>query len=177
MTLFVGYLFQRFTKIDYSKYFVFLAIGSMLPDMIDKPIGALFFETGRWLGHSILVLTTGFVISWFIVRGRQFHEFDLTLITQILYTGSLFHIIEDVGISKVVVFWPLYGGFTSGESSDFLQGFKDPFTVIFEIIGLILMITMGISEKWRRRSWIILLVLITSYLLLFLTTYVLIVGF
>lgn len=176
VSLFVGYLFQKFTKQDYSNYFVFLTIGSMLPDIIDKPIGSIFFVTGRWLGHSILVLTTIFILSSFLSKGRQFQELDLIFITRSLYVGSLLHLIEDVGISKVVVFWPLFGSFPSGEKGAFLQGFNDPFTVIFELIGLILIITVGFNEGWRRRSWLFLSGMIIAYILLFIVTYALLVG-
>lgn len=149
----------------------------MLPDMIDKTIGSIFFESGRWLGHSILVLTTLFLLSSYISKGRKFHELSLVPITRSVYIGSIFHLIEDIGISKVVVFWPLFGSFPSGNKGDFLQGFKDPFTVILEIIGLILIIIIGFNERWRRKSWFILVGMVILYLLIFLSTFALIVGF
>ena len=177
VTLFISVLFQRFRHKDYSKYSLYLGIGSMFPDMIDKPIGSIIFETGRWLGHSILFLTTLLFLSRYLSRGKQFHKLDLPSIFQVTYIGSLIHLIEDFGISKTVIFWPIFGSFPSGARGDFLQGFKNPFTVTFEIIGLILLIITGVNDRWEKRSWGILSGIIIIYLLLFITTYGLIVGF
>lgn len=177
VTFFLGFTLNKFSKIDRSKYFTFLVIGSMFPDFIDKPMGSIFFQTGRWFGHSILFLTIIFIIALYFSKGKQFRELELKLIAKVWYIGSLLHLLEDIGISKKVVFWPLFGNIPSGQTTDFLHGFTDLVTVAFEIIGLGLIIIVGINEKWVYRSWKLFFTLILFYLLTFITAYALLVVY
>ncbi|OLS25432.1 MAG: hypothetical protein HeimC2_18880 [Candidatus Heimdallarchaeota archaeon LC_2] len=178
LTIFLLFAFQKILKTDYSKFFVFAGLGSMLPDIIDKPIGSILFGTGRWFGHSLIFLTLIFAIPFFLLKEQKYREMKIKNILTVLYIGSLAHLIEDGrGLSRNVILWPFHGSIPNGSQGDFLHGFEDTFTVFFEILGALLLVIIGLSEKWDIKQWRLLLLMMISYLLLFFITYLLIVGF
>jgi inner membrane protein len=85
-----------------------LIIGSLLPDIIDKPIGQYFFRetfsNGRIFAHTLLFLILASAIGYFLFR-RYRQVWMLTLAA-----GMLTHIILD-GIWQVpeTLFWPVLG--------------------------------------------------------------------
>ena len=114
-----------------------IIIGSMLPDIIDKPLFLLFSESGLFTGRShthtllfaLLLLSGGLLIrkSWLL---------DLSL-------GNLFHLFLDfIWKSPETLFWPLLGNFepyqAEGWFSDIWYNLThSPEIYIPEIIGLI----------------------------------------
>jgi len=83
----------------------FLALGSMLPDIIDKPLGLLAFGTlaaGRTIGHTLLFLL--------VLAALAFYLKDLRLAS--VSIGVLAHLVLDfMWQSPVILFWPLLGNF------------------------------------------------------------------
>ena len=86
----------------------FIIIGSLLPDIIDKPIGLYFFRdtfgTGRLYCHTILFATLLF-LAGFLINICLKKNFMLMLVF-----GTFSHLILDSMWQKPrVLFWPLFG--------------------------------------------------------------------
>jgi len=121
----------------------FLLVGSLLPDLIDKPIGGIFFyqtfQNGRIFAHTlcftILLALLGACVyrrwrkSWFLI----------------LSFGSAIHLILDgMWLEPRTLLWPLYGwSFARVESVNFLAWLPkmfhtlatEPGAYISELIG------------------------------------------
>ncbi|MFX1536198.1 MAG: metal-dependent hydrolase [Promethearchaeota archaeon] len=82
----------------------FLLLGSMLPDIIDKPLGIMFLGNGRAFCHTLfftmLILTAG--IYFFLVRKKS-ALFCVAL-------GCVAHVLLDsMWLNQVTFLWPLFG--------------------------------------------------------------------
>ncbi|MGB4653726.1 metal-dependent hydrolase [Methanothrix sp.] len=116
---------------------MFLALGSMLPDILDKPLGLLVFGSanmGRTFAHTLLFLI--------ILAAISFHLQDIKMAS--LTWGVLVHLILDsMWSSPIILLWPLLGGFPSAPYMDtlsylqmLLTGLEDPGILIPELLGL-----------------------------------------
>ncbi len=116
---------------------VFMAIGSMLPDIIDKPLGQLVFGTpamGRTFAHTLLFLLTLAILAAYTR--------DIRIAS--LSGGVLMHLVLDfMWNSPVILFWPLLGGFPAVVHLDTLSyleelffALEDPVVLVPECIGL-----------------------------------------
>lgn len=91
-------------RIDYRV----VMLGSILPDLIDKPIGRIFFQsyfqTSRLFGHTFLfdvVLVLGIQL---VLRGKTARRWF------VLPIGSLIHLaLDSMWNLPVTLFWPLFG--------------------------------------------------------------------
>ena len=95
-------------KIDYRQ----IAIGSLLPDMIDKPVGMILLpiNNGRIFGHTLL-----FVLILLII-GLKYRK------SLFLSFASFLHLIEDeIWNEPETLFWPLLGEFPAKEHSSFYE--------------------------------------------------------
>ena len=124
---------RPFKRIDLA----FLAVGSMLPDIIDKPLGFMIFGTmnhGRIFAHTLLFLL---VLAALAVSIR-----DIRLAS--LGAGVLIHLALDLmWNSPVILLWPLLGSFPPADYIDalsyvqmLLQGLRDPGILVPECLGL-----------------------------------------
>lgn len=115
----------------------FVALGSLLPDIIDKPLGAIAFGTpamGRTFAHTLLFLL---VLLAFAAYTR-----DIRLVS--LSGGVLSHLILDsMWNSPVILLWPLLGGFpvadhigVLGYMEMLLIGLRNPVVFVPECLGL-----------------------------------------
>jgi inner membrane protein len=82
----------------------FLLLGSLLPDIIDKPLGIIFLGNGRAFCHTLfftlLILAAG--IYFFLVRKKS-AIFCIAL-------GCVAHVLLDsMWLNQVTFFWPLFG--------------------------------------------------------------------
>ena len=103
--LIVWFVMRGNPRVDYR----IVAIASLLPDIVDKPLGRLIFkqqyESGRIFGHTLL-LNVAFFCVLFFMRGRAKRTFVLVPIS------SLLHLAEDGMWSDPRIFWwPLFGAF------------------------------------------------------------------
>jgi hypothetical protein len=118
-------------------------IGSILPDIIDKPIGAgLFrstFHNSRIFGHTLLFSVLLILIGSYLLykRGRN----------NILILGacSAIHLILDsMWLYPAILFWPYYGWKFPARPegnwvrSDILRLITDPSYYLPELIGFII---------------------------------------
>lgn len=97
-----------------------VAVASLLPDLVDKPLGwGLGVLPSVGLGHSLLFVGAVTASTWFLVGGR----FALPVVV-----GLLSHLLGDVvyplvlgrGLRYTFVLWPFAGGGSTG-SSGFLS--------------------------------------------------------
>lgn len=133
-----------------------LMVGSLLPDMVDKPIGMYLlpqvFHSGRIMGHTLLfsLILLG-IGAWRYQRGRM-GLFSLGL-------GSLFHLAEDrMWGQPAVLWWPLLGwglaGNWSGESflGQTLRALLVPKVFVSEAVGgLVLACFLWRGARGRQR--------------------------
>ncbi len=116
-----------------------LLVGSLLPDLIDKPVGMLIlsdvFQNGRIFAHTLLffVLLLSLGIYLYQRRGRNW--------LLMLSLGDLSHIVLDsMWAVPQTLFWPLFGcAFprVAGDWSRIARGLlTNPAVYVSELIGL-----------------------------------------
>jgi hypothetical protein len=135
---------NNFLDILLNSQILILIIGSLLPDLIDKPMVLIFMENGRGWGHSLLIMGIGFIVLHFIFHNKN--------IEVAFIFGFLSHLLLD--IPYVPWFYPfLQYNFDFGE--DLLAGwfyklFHDPVVMITESIGLAVLVSVSIKYKLYR---------------------------
>lgn len=127
----------------------YLAIGALLPDLIDKPLGEIIFastfSSGRIIGHTLLFSFLLFLIGLYMYEKRR----DIRVLS--LTSGAFFHLFEDqMGSAPQTLFWPLFGWSFPRDSRDYiglehiLVMFRDSFHLeflqnhIIEILGVVI---------------------------------------
>lgn len=141
----LGIFIPRLRTID-PKY---LAIGSLLPDLIDKPIGMIIFASifanGRIISHTLLFILFLFLVGLYIYKKKK----DIKVLT--LASGSFFHLMEDhMWTTPNTLFWPLLGlkfpksQIDSTGVNYLMRLFKNSFTFQISISSAPEMLGMGI---------------------------------
>lgn len=134
----------------------FLALGALLPDIIDKPLGLLIFGSmghGRIFAHTLLFVLVLILIS---LASRDPRAASLS-------TGALAHLFLDaVWLSPAILLWPLLGPFPPADPMDtlsyiqmLLMGLKRPDVLIPECAGLIHIIQYLRSDARRYVAFLI----------------------
>ena len=94
--------------------------GSLLPDIIDKPVGEYIFNeifhNGRIFGHTLLFLAVLAIIALLVAKRYRYWGIG------ILTVGAAFHQVEDQMWGAVSTwFWPLFGwAFPQYERGDYI---------------------------------------------------------
>ena len=110
--------------------FRLVLLGSILPDLIDKPLGALLHLEARLWAHSLLFLAAIAIAGfWPALRGIRWVAF-----------GDAVHLLVDlIWEQPIVAFWPLLGlAFPAGGQSweSYLQILlSDRYVQFGEIVG------------------------------------------
>lgn len=126
----------------------YVLLGSMLPDIIDKPLGELLFGTpamGRTICHTLAFLM--------LLSTVAFHQRDSRLSS--LAGGVAAHLVLDfMWNSPRTLLWPLLGAFPQApdlSTLDYLQhllrGLSDPLVGVPEILGLSYLIYFALSRR------------------------------
>lgn len=155
-TLFLFRWIFRDPKVDVR----FLALGALLPDLIDLPLGTLFLadmlSTGEAYAHSLLaptLIAVGVLVA--TRRGRRRRAW------MALVVGMFFHLLVDgMWVSTEVFAWPLFGPIPQGPSpyweGAFDRAFSDPWRWVREAIGVVYLVAVwiqaGLSDPQRRRQ-------------------------
>lgn len=135
-----------------------LIIGSLLPDIIDKPIGQYFFRetfyNGRIFAHTLLFLVLIATAGYYLYRSHG----RLWLLT--LAAGTFMHLaLDEMWQVPGTFFWPLMGlEFDRYELANWFANLlmallSSPYIYISEAIGLAIFIWFGvwvISQKKVR---------------------------
>jgi inner membrane protein len=138
-----------------------LLIGSELPDIIDKPIGHIFFadtfHNGRIFAHTLLFFLVLAVIGLYLYK-RHKQVWMLTIAA-----GVFMHLLLDfMWQTPGTFFWPAYGfRFYRYELEGWIGNIfrsllESPITFIFEITGFIIFIwfTVWLISKNRLGDFI-----------------------
>jgi len=133
----------------------FLALGSMLPDIIDKPLGLIVFGSpnmGRTFAHTLLFLA---LLSFLCIYFQDIRLFSLAW-------GMLVHLSLDfMWNSPEILLWPLLGPFPSAPLLGtlsylemLLSGLKKPGVLIPEMAGLVYLIYFAYARRKLISAWI-----------------------
>jgi inner membrane protein len=133
-----------------------LLVGSLLPDIIDKPVGQLIFRetfnNGRIFSHTllflILIAVAGFLLYW---RRRRTWLLALSF-------GTFTHLILDqMWLDVKTLLWPLYGfsferlDLTGWPQRTWMALLTDPGIYIPEIVGgVILLLLLWVLVRNRN---------------------------
>jgi membrane-bound metal-dependent hydrolase YbcI (DUF457 family) len=126
----------------------FVALGSLLPDIIDKPLGAFVFGTpamGRTFGHTLLFLL--------LIAMLAAYKRDISLAS--LSAGVLSHLLLDsMWNSPVILLWPLLGGFPFAAHMSVVSYFemlvvelRNPAILVPECIGFAYVLYFFIKRR------------------------------
>lgn len=130
----------------------YIVVGSLLPDIIDKPLGRIIFAeeigSGRIFSHTLLFVTLLCLAGYYLYRQGQHNLL-------VIAAASFCHLLEDsMWNSPVVLFWPFLGWeFPRDEISGsfieylmliFSRSYTVAFTEVFisEMIGLLIIILL-----------------------------------
>jgi len=140
-----------------------LMMGSLLPDIIDKPVGQLLLRNtlnnGRIFSHTLLFLLIITLIGIYLYRTKRRNWL------LVLSAGTLAHLVfDEMWLTPRTLFWPLFG-FTFQRLEDltyWLQGiwyrlFHAPSVYIPELIGAVILLwfTLALVKRKRLSSFII----------------------
>jgi len=159
------FLYRLFSKKNFPSIVPYIVLGSLLPDIIDKPLGRIILAeavgSGRIFAHTLLfVILLGLLGYYLSQKGQP---------KLLVIAGASFcHLLEDqIWNTPEVVFWPILGwGFPkdtiSGSFMEYLmiifnRSYDPAFTAVFisEIIGLIIIILLTgsyIQSKVKETS-------------------------
>jgi len=150
-TLIVWFVMRGNPRVDYRV----VAVASLLPDLIDKPIGRLLFraryESGRLYAHTLLLNVALFCVLFFM-RGRAKRQFVL------IPLSSLLHLAEDGVWSQPKIFWwPLFGTAfprdpVPGGPLAFLNPLSNSGAVVQEAVGLAVLVWLLASHGMLSRA-------------------------
>jgi inner membrane protein len=165
-TLFAGALDRRqvipnektswFTSLSRRVDIRVLLAGSLLPDIIDKPVGQYFFRetfsNGRIFSHTLLFLVVLAGIGFYLYK-RHRQVWMLTLAA-----GTFAHLLlDEMWSAPATFFWPLLG-FTfekvelTGWFSNIFQAlFGETHIFIPELVGLAILLWFGLSLVFRKK--------------------------
>ena len=133
-----------------------ILVGSLLPDIIDKPIGVFFFRdtfsSGRIFAHSLLFLIILAAVGFYLYRRR--HKTWLLA----LAFGSFVHLLLDsIWNTPNTLLWPLLGfAFDRVEVSEwfsywFWDLFVYPELFFTELLGLAILLWFGFTLINRKK--------------------------
>ena len=133
-----------------------LLVGSILPDIIDKPLGLVFFReelsSGRVFAHSLLFLVILTAAGFFLYRQRR------STWLLVLAAGTLLHLaLDEIWLMPQTVLWPFLGfSFERIEITDwyslwFRDFFAYPGIFIPELLGLAIVLGFGIVLVARKK--------------------------
>jgi hypothetical protein len=139
----------------------FLLIGSLLPDIIDKPVGLFFFSetfsNGRIFCHTLLFLILVTAMGFYFYRH---HGKTWALALSI---GTFAHLILDqMWFTPQTLFWPIFGfKFERLDISDwtiniFQELLTDPAVYIPELVGTVILIWFTLTLLYRRKAGVFL---------------------
>jgi len=135
-----------------------LLIGSLLPDIIDKPVGQFFFRdtfsNGRIFSHTILFLLIITLAGFYL--NRSYRKPWLL----ILCFGTFTHLIFDqMWLTPQTLLWPIYGfTFARVDLTHWTQNisyslFTNPGVYVPELLGMAILIWFVLVTARRRKFY------------------------
>ena len=135
-----------------------LLLGSLLPDIIDKPIGMIFFRdffsNGRLFAHSLLFLIIMISIGLYLYK-RWRKQWLL-----ILSFGTAVHLLlDEMWNTPGTILWPFLGwGFEKKDLTNWFANMwhsftASPYVIATEAIGAIIIIAFIVVLVRRKRLY------------------------
>jgi hypothetical protein len=135
---------RLYKNVDY----LFLAIGAMLPDLIDKPLGWMVYGTpnmGRIFAHTLLF--------FLILAAWALYSRDTRIVS--LVAGVLIHLLLDfMWLSPAILLWPILGSFPAAPHLDALSymemlllALRKPWVLVPECLGLAYLVYFALQMK------------------------------
>jgi hypothetical protein len=137
----------------------FLALGAILPDLIDKPLGTILmvetFDSGRIFGHTLAFSFLWIAVVLAVTRRGEGRRRWLAV-----GIGSLLHLLLDgMWVEEEVFLWPAFGWTFPAGPADYwsgLLGRMGPWEIAQELAGLAYLLFLvrkeGLTDRgrWRR---------------------------
>ncbi len=131
------------SSIDYR----YIILGSLLSDIIDKPLGNILLfnvlNNGRIIGHSVVFALALALIG---VYKRN--------ILYIAYGVFMHLILDSMWLNPATLFWPSLGNFhiMNLSFSEFSTAFFQPYNLLGEIMGFVSLALLALRHKLYRVS-------------------------
>ena len=129
-------------KFNFPVDYRYVILGSMLSDIIDKPLGNILLygivNNGRIFGHTLLFALLLTIIG--VYRKK---------VLQIAY-GVWTHLILDrIWLNPVTLMWPLLGNFMKADFEfwHFTVTIREPYNIIGEVAGISILLLLMIRHK------------------------------
>jgi inner membrane protein len=133
-----------------------LIVGSMLPDIIDKPVGIFFFgatfSNGRIFAHTLLFLVLISAAGYYLYKSRR-QWWMLTLAA-----GMFMHLaLDEMWQVPTTLFWPLMGfNFPQLELNEWIANMlqallSNPYIYISEMVGLAILVWFGVGVIRQKK--------------------------
>lgn len=135
-------------RIDYRV----VLLGAVISDIVDKPIGRLFFadefQNGRIFGHTLLVATALLLGIQLVLRGATARRWFILPICMLIH-----QVLDGMWNEPVTWFWPLFG---PKFPPDPIQNYwmevltrpvDHPWELVKEVVGLGLLIYLARAYK------------------------------
>ena len=164
ITLGIFFILSQFipsirSRLDYR----IIALGALLPDLVDKPIGRFLFAesvaSGRLVGHTLVFVLILLIGGYVLLKQRR----D-SLGVQVAGAGFL-HLVEDrMWMSPVTLLWPALGwkfpqGDAYGSFKDYLLDVishcyvpEPSYEFVSEVVGFIVLTGMLVRYVRRHRD-------------------------
>lgn len=133
----------------------FVLLGSLLPDIIDKPLGHFIFRealgNGRIFAHTLLFLAVISLAGFLLYRRRE----QTWLLA--LASGSFWHLVLDkMWLTPRTLLWPAFGfAFEKLAIDDLLShwlyALTNPEVYLPEIVGALVLAWFGLRLLRRRQ--------------------------
>lgn len=160
----LAFVFLVFLILKENVDYRYVLAGSMLPDIIDKPVGHILFpeifHNGRIFCHTLLFIVVLIILAVYMERHYKYTGVSF------LGLGAMMHLIEDqMWFAPQTLFWPLFGlefpQFEYGSIVGYwLNGLlTEPQAYIPEIIGITILAAFiyhyRIYEPARLKSFVV----------------------
>ena len=127
-------------------------VGSMLPDIIDKPLGEYLlnsvFHNGRIVGHTLVFIAILAIIALLVAKRYQFWGIG------VLTLGAFLHqLLDQMWNAPVSWFWPIFGWeFPQNQTDNYFlmilnNLLNKPEAYVPELIGLVIIAALIIRFK------------------------------
>ncbi len=131
--------------------------GALLPDLIDKPIGRIFFadqfENGRIFAHTLLFPTVLLLGIQLFLRGRTASRWFIVPIAAVIH-----QVLDGMWNEPVTFFWPLFTTAFPPDPVDeywlraLLRPIEEPVVLLQELVGLGLLLYIASAYRLWERS-------------------------
>ena len=142
--------FRRFAFLTSPPDYRLVLLGSMLPDIIDKPLGTWLLvdslSSGRIYAHTLLFSSVLFAMGVLLYRSRGWTGGIWLAI------GCLVHVaLDQIWRTPSTLFWPAYGWSFPADNTEgwvkavFVHMFEDPGVYVPEIIGFLVLSVFALN--------------------------------